>query len=54
MVGRLLKDLGYSLKSVRKSTEGKAHPDRNAQFEHINATAAAFLARGSPVISVET
>ncbi len=54
MVGRLLNDLGYSLKSVRKSTEGKAHPDRNAQFEHINATAAEFLARGSPVISVDT
>jgi hypothetical protein len=54
MVGRLLNDLGYSLKSVRKSTEGKAHPDRNAQFERINATAADFLARGSPVISVDT
>jgi hypothetical protein len=54
MVGRLLNDLGYSLKSLRKSTEGAAHPDRNAQFEHINATAAAFLARGSPVISVDT
>lgn len=54
MVGRMLKELGYSLKSARKSTEGKAHPDRNAQFEHINATAAEFLARGSPVISVDT
>ena len=30
-------------KSVRKSREGTSHPDRNAQFEHINATAAAFL-----------
>jgi hypothetical protein len=29
-----------------------AHPDRNAQFEHINAAAAAFIARGQPVISV--
>jgi hypothetical protein len=54
MVGRLLNDLGYSLKSVRKSTEGTSHPDRNAQFEHINATAADFLARGNPVISVDT
>ncbi len=53
-VGRLLNDLGYSLKSVRKSTEGKGHPDRNAQFEHINATAADFLARGCPVVSVDT
>ena len=53
-VGRLLHDLGYSLRSVRKSTEGAAHPDRNAQFEHINATAEDFLERGSAVISVDT
>jgi len=53
-VGRLLHELGYSLKSVRKSTEGASHPDRNEQFEHINATAEAFLQRGSPVISVDT
>lgn len=54
MVGRLLNDLGYSLKSVRKNIEGKQHPDRNAQFEYINATADEFLTRGSPVISVDT
>lgn len=54
VVGRLLHNLGYSLRSVRKSTEGAAHPDRNAQFEHINAAAADFLERGSPVISVDT
>ena len=53
-VGRLLHDLGYSLQSVRKSQEGASHPDRNAQFEHINATAAAFLRRKQPVISVDT
>jgi hypothetical protein len=53
-VGRLLHELGYSLRSVRKSTEGTAHPDRNGQFEHINATAADFLERGRPVISVDT
>jgi hypothetical protein len=53
-VGRMLRDLGYSLQSVRKSTEGAAHPDRNAQFEHINATAAGFLQRRQPVISVDT
>jgi hypothetical protein len=53
-VGRLLHELGYSLRSVRKSTEGAAHPDRNAQFEHINAVADDFLRRGSPVISVDT
>jgi transposase len=53
-VGRLLHGLGYSLQSVRKSREGASHPDRNAQFEHINATAAAFLRRKQPVISVDT
>ncbi len=42
-VGRLLHELGYSLQSLRKSREGASHPDRNAQFEHINATAKSFL-----------
>lgn len=54
LVGRLLNSLGYSLKSVRKNAEGKQHPDRNAQFEHINAMADEFQGRGSPVISVDT
>jgi len=53
-VGLMLHDLGYSLQSVRKSTEGQAHPDRNAQFEHINAKAEDFLQRKQPVISVDT
>ena len=53
-VGRLLHELGYSLQSVRKSREGAAHPDRNEQFEHINATATSFLRRKQPVISVDT
>jgi hypothetical protein len=53
-VGRLLHALGYRLRAVRKSREGTAHPDRNAQFEYINATAAAFLERQQPVISVDT
>jgi hypothetical protein len=53
-VGRMLHELGYSLQSVRKSSEGTSHPDRNAQFEHINATAADLLQRGQPVISVDT
>jgi transposase len=53
-VGRLLHELGYSLQSVRKSREGASHPDRNEQFEHINATAASFLRRKQPVISVDT
>ena len=53
-VGRLLHQMGYSLQSVRKTREGAAHPDRNEQFEHINATAAKFLRRAKPVISVDT
>ena len=53
-VSHLLHELGYSLQSVRKSNEGASHPDRNAQFEHINATAKDFLERGKPVISVDT
>jgi len=42
-VSHLLHEMGYSLQSVRKSNEGASHPDRNAQFEHINAMAADFL-----------
>jgi len=53
-VGRLLHELGYSLQSVRKSREGVSHPDRNAQFEHINATADDYLRRKQPVVSVDT
>ena len=53
-VGRLLHELGYRLQSVRKSQEGTLHPDRNAQFEHINAKADDFLQRGQPVVSVDT
>ena len=53
-VGRLLHQLGYRLQSPRKRQEGASHPDRNAQFEHINAAADSFLAKGQPVISVDT
>lgn len=53
-VGRLLRAAGYSLQSNRKTKEGADHPDRNAQFEHINATVQAFQRRGQPVISVDT
>ena len=53
-VGRLLYQLGYRLQSARKRQEGASHPDRNAQFEHINATADSFFAEGQPVISVDT
>jgi hypothetical protein len=53
-IGRLLHALGYRLQALRKTREGQQHPDRNAQFEHINATAATFLQQGQPVISVDT
>ena len=54
VVGRLLKDEGYSLQANTKVIEGNQSPDRNAQFEHINATVSAALAGGQPVISVDT
>src|SRR5260221_3896223 len=53
-VKRLLPTLGYSRQSNRKADEGSKHPDRNAQFEHINAKAIAARAAGQPVISVDT
>ena len=54
LVGRLLKRLGFSLQANSKTREGSNHPDRNAQFEHINAEVKAFQAAGQPVISVDT
>jgi hypothetical protein len=54
MVAKLLREHGYSLQAPNKSVEGTQHPDRNAQFEHINAKAQDCIARGIPVISVDT
>jgi hypothetical protein len=53
-VARLLHAAGYSLQANRKTTEGESHPDRNAQFEYINAQVERFLQRGQPAISVDT
>ena len=53
LVSELLHGLGYSLQANRKTHEGGEHPDRDGQFEHINAQAAAFLAAGEPVVSVD-
>jgi len=50
---RLLKAKGYSLQANRKTREGVSHPDRDAQFEHINNTARAAIAAGEPVISID-
>jgi len=52
-VGPLLHAMGYSLQATAKTVEGAQHPDRNAQFEHINAEAKRFLAAGEPVISID-
>jgi hypothetical protein len=45
---------GYRLQANAKVVEGRQHPDRDAQFEYVNAAAVAFLAAGDPVISVDT
>ena len=53
-VAEALRALGYSLQGNRKTREGSANPDRDAQFAHINAVAGAALAAGEPVVSVDT
>ncbi len=53
-IGGLLKKLGYSLQGNRKTLEGTSHPDRNAQFEYINARTEEAVRNGQPVISVDT
>ena len=52
-VATLLQALDYSLQANRKTREGANHPDRNAQFEHLNARVRALQRRGQPVISVD-
>jgi len=53
-VAKELVKLGFSRQHNRKAEEGSRHPDRNAQFEHINAKVIAAQAAGQPVISVDT
>jgi hypothetical protein len=53
-VAALLRHGGYSLQANRKTREGARHPDRNAQFEHINAQVRRFQNRDQPAISVDT
>jgi len=53
-VADLLKSLNYSLQGNRKMIDGGKHPDRNAQFEYLNATIIDFQALNQPVISVDT
>jgi transposase len=54
VVADLLHELGYSLQANRKTKEGAGHPDRNAQFEHLNGKVKWSLSRRQPVISVDT
>jgi hypothetical protein len=53
-VNRLLHAVGYRLQSNRKTVGGSDHPDRDAQFRHINQWAKAFQGQGQPVISIDT
>jgi len=53
-VARLLDELGFSLQANRKTREGKGHPDRDAQFNHINRRVLEFQRCGQPVVSVDT
>ena len=50
----LQEELGYSLQALRKTREGKSHPDRDAQFQYINRRCQEFQQRGEPVISVDS
>jgi hypothetical protein len=52
-VAKLLRQEGYSLQANCKTREGASHPDRNAQFEYINASVQRFLKRGQPAVSVD-
>jgi Rhodopirellula transposase DDE domain len=54
VVGELLKREGFSLQANRKTREGEGHPDRDAQFAHIQARVTQAMAEKQPVISVDT
>lgn len=54
VAGLLKTKLGFSLQGAQKTLEGKQHPDRDAQFRHINDTVAAAVAAGQPALSIDT
>ena len=54
VVAKMLRDLGYSLQSNRKTREGSKHPDRDAQFHYLDAQMKEHMAQGAPVILVDT
>jgi len=54
-VGKIIESMGYSKQANKKMLQvGEPHPDRNAQFEYINKTAAGYIKAGIPVVSVDT
>jgi transposase len=53
-IADILRGLGYSLQGNRKTREGKDHPDRDAQFQHINSRVKTYRRTGRPAISVDT
>lgn len=53
-VGRLLRDMDYSLRVNAKQKEGAPHPDRDEQFQHIDEQVEVFRSAGRPIISVDT
>ena len=54
-IGKIIESMGYSKQANQKMLQvGEPHPDRNAQFEHINSTASHYIKAGVPVISVDT
>jgi len=52
-LGKLLKSEGFRLQANQKTREGSQHPDRDAQFVHINETVKAALAEGQPTLSID-
>lgn len=53
LIGKILNKNGFSLQANRKTDEGKSHPDRNAQFEHIHRKVKEYQSQYLPVISVD-
>jgi hypothetical protein len=50
----LYEELDYGMQGLRKTREGSSHPDRDAQFQHLNRQCQEFQQRGQPVISVDS
>jgi hypothetical protein len=54
-IGRLLRQLGYSLRvNVKKQEASAAHPNRGKQFDHIEVQKQTFQEANLPIISVDT